>query len=138
VRCISQQTGGTVWTYKPETSELGPSYSTAVIEGNVAYLGSINGHVVGHDVDTGAKVFDVDVRPEKKDDLFDSIPALRDGRLYVGSVGGNVYCVNIADESVEWAVALQPGFIFTGPALWKDKVLVGSLNDMVYEITYRQ
>lgn len=136
VRCISQETGGTVWTYKPEKSELGPSYSTAVIDGDVAYLGSINGHLVGHNVDTGHKVFDVDVRPEKKDDLFDSIPALLNGRIYVGSVGGNVYCINIAKEAVEWSVALQPGFIFTGPALWKNKVLVGSLNDMVYEITY--
>lgn len=138
VRCISQQTGGTVWTYKPSPTELGPSYSTAVIEGDVAYFGSINGHVVGHHVDTGLKVFDVNVRPEKKDDLFDSIPALKDGRIYVGSVGGNVYCVNIAETAVEWSVALQPGFIFTGPALWKNKVLVGSLNDMVYELTYQE
>ncbi len=135
VRCISQQTGGTVWTYKPDKAELGPSYSTAVIDGDVAYMGSINGHVVGHHVETGLKVFDVNVRPEKKDDLFDSIPAFKDGRIYVGSVGGNLYCLNVAEKAVEWSVALQPGFIFTGPTLWKDKVLVGSLNDMVYEIS---
>ncbi len=136
VRCIAQESGGTVWTYKPEKTELGPSYSTAVIEGDVAYFGSINGHVVGHHVDTGQKVFDVNVRPEKKDDLFDSLPVLKDGKIYIGSVGGNVYCVNIEKQAVDWSVALQPGFIFTRPALWKNHVLVGSMNDMVYEIRY--
>lgn len=136
VRCLAQETGGTVWTYKPSKTELGPSYSTAVIEGDTAYFGSINGHVVGHHVDTGKKVFDLNVRPEKKDDLFDSLPVLKDGRLYIGSVGGNVYCVDLGSESVKWSVALQPGFIFTRPALWRDRVLVGSMNDMIYEISY--
>lgn len=135
VRCLSQESGGTLWVYQPDKTELGPSYSTAVVKGDIAYFGSINGHVVGHNVDTGKKVFDVDVRPEKKDDLFDSVPALKDGKLYVGSVNGNVYCVDIKSSKVAWKVALQPGFIFTGPALWKDRVLVGSLNDMVYEIS---
>ncbi len=134
VRCISQATGGTMWAYRPQKDELGPSYSTAVIKDGVAYFGSINGHVVGHDVEYGHKVFDLPVRPEKKDDLFDSVPRLRGDKLYIGSVGGNVYCVDLSENKVEWSVALQPGFIFTGPALWRDRVLVGSLNDMVYEI----
>ena len=138
VRCLSQESGGTLWVYQPEKIELGPSYSTAVIDNGVAYFGSINGHVVGHNVENGRKVFDVDVRPEKKDDLFDSIPRLKDGRIYLGSVNGNLYCVNIANKAVEWKVALQPGFLFSGPALWKDKVLIGSMNDMVYEISPRQ
>jgi len=136
VRCLAQETGGELWVYKPEKTELGPSYSTAVIRGDIAYFGSINGHVVGHNVDTGKKVFDVNVRPEKKDDLFDSLPVINEGKLYVGSVNGNVYCVNLKNEAVEWSFALQPGFIFTRPALWKDRVLVGSLNDMVYEIKH--
>lgn len=136
VRCLYLATGGTKWVYRPAKSELGPSYSTAVIKDDVAYFGSINGHVVGHDVETGKKVFDVNVRPEKKDDLFDSVPRLQGDKIYIGSVGGNVYCIDIPSASVDWSVALQPGFIFTGPALWKDRVLVGSLNDMVYEIKH--
>jgi len=137
VRCLSQATGGTLWAYKPEKDELGPSYSTAVIKDGVAYFGSISGHVVGHDVNTGRKVFDVDVRPSKKDDLFDSVPRLDGDNIYVGSVNGNVYCVSISEKAVKWSMALQPGFIFTGPALWRDRVLVGSLNNMVYEIRHK-
>lgn len=137
VRCLSQESGGTIWTYKPTADELGPSYSTAVIHDGVAYFGSISGFVVGHDVETGKKVFNVNVRPEKKDDLFDSLPVLKDGKIYIGSVGGNLYRVDIVSQSVDWSVALQPGFIFTRPALWKNRVLIGTLNDMVYEIEYK-
>jgi len=134
VRCLAQETGGTIWVYKPTKEELGPSYSTAVIHDGAAYFGSINGHVVGHDLETGAKVFDVNVRPEKKDDLFDSIPLLKEKRLYLGSVGGNLYCVDIPRKEVAWKVALQPGFIFTRPAAWRDRILVGSLADAVFDI----
>lgn len=136
VRCLAQSSGGTIWTYRPQKDELGPSYSTATIKDGVAYFGSINGHVVGHDIDYGKKVFDVNVRPSKKDDLFDSIPTISGDKLYVGSVGGNLYCVDIPGKKVDWSVALQPGFIFTRPVVWNDKVLVGSLNNMVYEISH--
>lgn len=134
VRCLSQDTGATLWTYKPTKEELGPSYSTAVIRENVAYFGSINGHVVGHHLENGAKVFDVNVRPEKKDDLFDSLPLLLEDRIVLGSVNGNLYCVDIPEQKVAWKVALQPGFIFTRPAAWRDRILVGSMADAVFEV----
>ncbi|MGI8905194.1 MAG: PQQ-binding-like beta-propeller repeat protein [Candidatus Sumerlaeaceae bacterium] len=137
VRCISQQTGGTVWTYKPTKEELGPSYSTAVIKGGVAYFGSINGHVVGFDVERGTKVFDLDIRPSKKDDIFDSLPLLQGNKLYFGTVNGNLYCVDLEKKAVDWSVALQPSFIFTRPAAWKDRVLVGSMGDTIFEVKVR-
>jgi outer membrane protein assembly factor BamB len=134
VRCLEQTNGAHNWMYKPVKDELGPSYSSAVTTGGVAYMGSINGHLVGHHLETGQKVFDVNLRPEKTDPVFDSLPVLHNNRIYVGTVGGNVYCVNILTESVEWSVALQPGYIFTRPAIWKDRLLLGSLNNRVYEI----
>lgn len=134
VRCLDQNSGSHVWMYKPAKEELGPSYSSFVFRENIAYTGSINGHVVGFDVDSGAKVFDVNVRPDKTDALFDSAPVIDRDRLYVGSVGGNLYCVDIPGRKVAWSVALQPGFIFTKPVVWKDRVLVASMADKVFEI----
>lgn len=134
VRCLDQGSGSHLWLYKPTKEELGPSYSSPVIRGKVAYMGSINGHVVGHDIDTGAKVFDVDVRPEKTDPLFDSIPLIVGRKLYVGSVGGNLYCIDIPGKKVEWTVSLQPGYIFARPVAWKDRILVGTMSDRVFEI----
>jgi outer membrane protein assembly factor BamB len=134
VRCLDQATGAHLWLYKPRKDELGPSYSGAVIRGDVAYFGSINGHVVGHSVDSGEKVFDVDVRPGKTDALFDSLPVIDGDRIYVGSVGGNLYCVDIPSRRVEWSVAVQPGFVFTRPALADGRIYVASTGDRVVEV----
>lgn len=135
VRCFDQKTGAQIWIYKPKKDELGPSYSQAVIKDGVAYFGSISGRVVGHRIATGQKVFDVELRPGKADPVFDSIPLIRGNRLYVGTVGGNLYCLNLKAKSVEWQVALQPGFIFTRPAWWKQRLLVGSMADQVFEVS---
>ena len=134
VRCLDPRFGSHLWLYRPEKDELGPSYSSPVFRDGVAYLGSINGHVVGHDMETGRKVFDVDVRPAKTDPLFDSIPLIDGDKLYVGSVGGNLYCVDIPTRKVEWSVALQPGFIFARPAKWRDRIIVSSMGNRVFEI----
>jgi outer membrane protein assembly factor BamB len=90
--------------------------------------------VVGHDVETGRKIYDVDVRPQKKDDIFDSSPMLQGDHLYVGTVNGNLYSVNVADKKVDWSIALQPGFIFTRPVAWRDRVIVGSMADKIFEV----
>jgi outer membrane protein assembly factor BamB len=134
VRCLDARNGSHLWMYKPAKDELGPSYSSAVLVGDMAYLGSINGHVVGYNMVTGEKSFDVDVRPEKTDALFDSAPLIRGDKLYIGSVGGNVYCIDIPSQKVAWSVALQPGFIFTGPAAWGDKLLISSMGNRIFEI----
>lgn len=140
IRCLDQKTGSHIWLYKPQANkninkaEQGPSYSSPVIKGNVFYMGSIKGRVVGHRIDTGEKVFDLDVRPEKEDLLFDSIPTIEGDKLYVGSVGGNLYCVDLPSKSVEWSVALQPGYIFTRPVVWRGHILAGTLSNKVFEI----
>ena len=134
VRCLDARTGSHLWMYKPAKDELGPSYSSAVLVGETAYLGSINGHVVGYNMVTGQKSFDVDVRPEKTDALFDSAPLIRGDKLYIGSVGGNVYCIDIPSQKVAWSVALQPGFIFTRPAAWNDNLLVSSMGNRIFQI----
>lgn len=134
-RCLDQKSGAHLWMYKPAKDELGPSYSSPVVRGRVAYLGSIAGRVLGFNIDTGEKVLDLNVRPEKTDELFDSIPLIDGNKLYVGSVGGNLYCVDLDKGQVAWKVALQPGFIFTRPVKWRDHILVGSMGDRVFDIT---
>jgi len=135
VRGLDTRNGAHVWLHRPAPGELGPSYSSPVFKGNVAYVGSIDGRVLGFDADSGRKVFDVNVRPAKTDALFDSIPTIDGDKLYIGSVGGNLYCVDIPSASVDWSIALQPGFIFTRPALWNGRVLVASMGYKVYEVT---
>lgn len=134
MRCLDQANGSHIWMYKPKIDENGPSYSSPVAYKGSVYLGSINGHVVGFNFETGEKTLDLDVRPAKADPFFDSIPLLDNGRLYLGSVGGNLYCIDLNAKKVAWSIALQPGYIFTRPVLWKGHVLVGSMDDKVYEV----
>jgi outer membrane protein assembly factor BamB len=134
VRCFGVLNGGQQWIYRPKPGEFGPCQSTAALRGNVAYFGSINGHIVGHDCSTGEKVFDFDVRPEKPDAFYDSSPLIVGDKLYIGSVGGYVYCINLPAKSVEWRVAVQPGFVFANVVRWKDRLLVATTADRVYEI----
>jgi outer membrane protein assembly factor BamB len=120
--------------YRPSSSELGPSYSSFVLFRNQAYSGSISGSVVGFDLLTGKKVADIPVRPGVPDELFDSGPVLDGKYLYIGSTGGNVYCVDLERKQVVWSYALQPGFIFSTPVVWGDRLLVASSTGTVYEL----
>ncbi|MCX7626089.1 MAG: PQQ-binding-like beta-propeller repeat protein, partial [Candidatus Sumerlaeaceae bacterium] len=126
VRCLDQKTGSHLWMYRPLPNELGPSYSSFVFYQNDAYSGSIAGTVVGFNLLTGRKVADIPMRASVADELFDSAPVLDGDYLYVGSTGGNVYCVDLRAKKVCWAYALQPGFIFSSPSLWGDRLLVAS------------
>lgn len=135
VRCLDQKTGAHLWMYKPAPEELGPSYSTFVLRGNKAYSTSIAGTVVGFDLISGKKVADIAVRPEKRDELFDSAPVMDGPYLYVGSTGGNVYCVDVEKGRTVWAYGLQPGFIFSSPVIWGDRLLVASSSGTVYELS---
>ncbi len=135
VRCLDQKTGSHLWMYRPQPEELGPSYSSFVFCDNVAYSGSIAGAVVGFNLLSGRKVADIAVRPSVPDALFDSAPVLAGQYLYVGSTGGNVYCVDLKSKKVRWSFSLQPGFIFSAPALWGDRLLVASMTGTIYELT---
>jgi outer membrane protein assembly factor BamB/predicted MPP superfamily phosphohydrolase len=134
VRCLDQKTGSHLWMYRPSSSELGPSYSSFVLFRNQAYSGSISGAVVGFDLLTGKKVADIPVRPGVPDELFDSGPVLDGKYLYIGSTGGNVYCVDLERKQVVWSYALQPGFFFSTPVVWGDRLLVASSTGTVYEL----
>jgi outer membrane protein assembly factor BamB len=135
VRCLDQKTGSHLWMYRPQPDELGPSYSSFVFYQNVAYSGSIAGSIVGFDLLSGKKVADIPVRVGIPDELFDSAPVLDGHFLYVGSTGGNVYCVDLAANKVRWSFSLQPGFIFSAPALWGDRLFVASMTGTIYEIS---
>ncbi len=133
-RCLDAKTGSHLWMYRPLGEELGPSYSSFALRGNIAYASTIGGRIVGFDMLSGRKVADISVRAGVRDELFDSNPVIEGAYLYVGSTGGNLYCVNLDKKAVEWSFALQPGFIFTTPVLWGDRVLIASSTGTVYEI----
>ena len=64
-------------------------------------------------------------------ELVTSSPAVADGRVYVGSVDGYVYCLNAADGSLAWRYKTGSG-VWSSPAVADGKVYVGSYDGYVY------
>jgi outer membrane protein assembly factor BamB len=55
--------------------------------------------------------------------------------LYIASLSGTVFSFNTSDGSVQWSNQLTPGFsIYTTPALYEQKLFVGSDNGTEYEL----
>jgi len=134
---LSLEDGKTLWKWTPPTKpekRLGPSYSSPIIKDGISYCGSIDGYILGFNIKTGELVTDIRLREEKTDEIFDSASIIVGNKLYVGSIGGNVYCVDLEKKSVDWSVSLAPGFILTSPAFKNGKLYVSSVNNAVYTI----
>ena len=63
-------------------------------------------------------------------DQVDSSPAVADGRVYVGSNDGKVYCLDAFTGAYVWNCTT--GAIFSSPAVADGKVYVGSYDRKVY------
>jgi parallel beta-helix repeat protein len=62
-----------------------------------------------------------------------SSPAVADGKVYVGSDDGNVYCLDAVTGAQVWNYTTGEGnYVFSSPAVVAGKVYVGSLAGKVY------
>jgi len=59
-----------------------------------------------------------------------SSPAVADGKVFVGSYDGKVYCLNASDGALIWNYTT--GDVFSSPAVVDGKVYVGSYDGKVY------
>jgi outer membrane protein assembly factor BamB len=63
--------------------------------------------------------------------IVDSSPAVVDGRVYVGSNDGKIYCLNSSTGSFLWSYTT--GAIgYSSPAVINGKVFIGTINGTVY------
>jgi len=60
-----------------------------------------------------------------------STPAVADGKVYVGSTDGKVYCLNAITGAYVWSYRTGDG-VFSSPAVANGKVYVGSDDHRVY------
>jgi hypothetical protein len=60
-----------------------------------------------------------------------SSPAVSDGKVYVGSVDGNVYCLNATTGAFMWSYTTG-NMVNSSPAVSDGKVYVGSVDGKVY------
>jgi len=60
-----------------------------------------------------------------------SSPAIVDGKVYVGSYDGKIYCLNASNGSKIWSYTTS-NYVFSSPAVADGKVCVGSANGLIY------
>jgi outer membrane protein assembly factor BamB len=129
IYAIDAATGAQKWTFTTGYKV----YSTpAVINGKV-YTGADDGNVYCLDANTGSQVWKTPAGGITTSLLglgyttIRSSPAVLNGRVYVGSLDGNLYCFDASSGSVVWKFqGVAPSAIFASPTISGDAIYLSS------------
>src|SRR3989304_1883171 len=93
------------WRFKTD----GPIYSSPVVYGKMAFLGSYDSYLYALDAESGMLIWKI-----KTDGPILSTPAVSDGVIYFGSKDGGIYAVSITGGKVLTSPVVADGMIFIG------------------------
>ncbi|GEM_PF-356700 len=127
--------GDKLWSFK---TDYMVKSSVAVVAGKV-YTGSDDGKIYCLDAKTGTKVWEVNAGGIKYNDFSISItsatfgatieprssPVVFKNRVYVGSLDGNLYCINADTGTVIWKVQTG-GSIHATPTIFENAIYIPS------------
>jgi len=132
--CLNKATGEVIWEFpgseveyqwnSPIVAKTKPSYSSAIIYNGTAYFCSLTGHIVGFNLETGERNFELDLDAP----VFDSFPIIVDNKMYFGTIHGGVCAVNLDSGSLDWEYSTGYDFIFSGPASNGNLLGIGNLG----------
>jgi outer membrane protein assembly factor BamB len=133
--CLDAQSGTLKWKYLTNNKVQS---SPAVLDGKV-YTGPEDGNIYCLDAETGSLKWKTEVS-----DLYyawlgqgawqpRSSPCVTNGKLYVGHVDGNVFCIDITDGSPIWKTAL-PKSILSSPAVVNGYCYIGCEDSHLYKL----
>ena len=106
-----------------------PARSTAAVEGERAYVVTVNGRLVCVDVRTGGIRWTKDVDGPL---LYGASPVARGGRVYFATQNGTVYAFDSEGKEI-WNTTLDGG-VFSSVVLEGDTLYVGTDRQKVYAI----
>jgi outer membrane protein assembly factor BamB len=135
IYCLSAQTGSLVWKYKTNY----PVISSLTVTGGRVYTGAEDGNIYCLDATTGAVIWKtslgelIDAYISWDSFQVRSSPCVVDGRLYVGHVDYNVYCLDITDGSIIWTFETG-GMVASSPAVVGGAVYIGAKDSFLYKL----
>lgn len=126
VIALNYATGARVSSIKLEQS-LG--YGMA-LDGNNGYFGSITDEnsIFGYQLDKGKYSW------KKRIGSVESMPLVSGGLLYVSSVNGNIYCLDLETGSEKWKFNSNRPFRGT-PARWEGLIIAANDSGIVYGLS---
>jgi outer membrane protein assembly factor BamB len=147
---VDQETGKQKWKFKTFASRQVTSSPT--IANGLVYFGGFDGILYAVDAQTGTMkwtfVAEYERRFEAKRlhgypsgfqtipdswDIYTSSPAIFNGRIYVGSGDGNVYCVDAVTGILQWKFATGD-IVHASPAIANNTVYIGSWDSYLYAL----
>ena len=133
IYCLNAKTGTLVWKYA--TAGI-ISSSPTIVDGKV-YVLSNDKYVYCINATSGSLIWKygtealyIDTSPPTFP-YANSSPAVVDGKVYVGSDDGHIYCLDAASGSLIWKYGTG-SFVSSSPTVVDGKVYVGSHNYIVY------
>jgi outer membrane protein assembly factor BamB len=100
------------------------AFTSPIVYGDVVYLGTGNGNMMGFDIDTGEEVFNINIGSYK----IQSAAAVDNGIIYFGASNGHLYGFRISDKSKVTDVNLNGKDIFSSPLIVNGKAYIGVLG----------
>jgi outer membrane protein assembly factor BamB len=147
---VDQETGKQKWKFKTFASRQVTS-SPAIANGLV-YFGGFDGIVYAVDAQTGTLKWNFVAEYERRFegkrlhgypsgfqtipdswDIYTSSPAVFNGRVYIGSGDGNVYCVDAVTGILQWKFATGD-IVHASPAVANNTVYIGSWDSYLYAL----
>ncbi len=132
--CLNKATGEVIWEWpasdveyqwnSPIVSKTKPSYSSAIFYKGTSYFCSLTGHVVGFDINTGERNFELALDAP----VFDSFPILVNNQMYFGTIRGGICALNLDTGRLSWEYSTGYDFIFSGPASNGKLLAIGNLG----------
>jgi outer membrane protein assembly factor BamB len=132
--CIDAMDGSLVWKY---TINWYVRTTAAVVDGKV-YTGADDANIYCLDANTGNQIWKTPtegghiIGAVYSDPIYDrSSPCVVDGKVYVGHLDRNLYCLDAATGNVVWKYETGDIIVST-PTVVGDKVYVGSRDSFMY------
>jgi len=138
IYCVDAKTGSLQWKF-PTGYRVA---STPAFVGNVVYTGADDGYIYAINASNGQQIWKKFAGGVTIGAIFRSMPQVRSSpvvvgdRLYVGSMDGNIYCLDTANGNIVWkypATNMSYG-IGSTPYIYKGVLYIGAGNGVLYAL----
>lgn len=120
IYAVDAESGTEIWNFETEF----PVVSSVAVVNDRVYTGTDDGNIYCLNAGTGAKIWETYAGGVTKNIIYNSIavvqcrssPVVVDGRVYVGALDGNLYCLDANNGNVIWKYQTD-GPIYAAPAV---------------------
>ena len=127
VFCIDLKTGGEIWKRKNPGGKSLAIFNSPMVVGDRFYLPDVGGNLYCMRMSDGGETWRTTIGQTS----YDNWPVYADGKLYVSGLRGNLVCFDAATGDKEWTYSTGNGYLLASPTVWKDLVIVPSMDGTV-------